>query len=66
MICVTQLVKNSKTLLNLQKLVIDFTPMIKATSTPVDFEDCAINSDSELEDWCEVGFELKSESVLVV
>ena len=50
MTCVTQLVKNSKTLLNLQKLVIDFTPMVKATSTPVDFEDCAINSDSVLED----------------
>ena len=50
MACVAQLVKNFKTLLNLRKLVIDSAAIIKATSTPVDFEDCATDSDSELED----------------
>ena len=50
MTCVAQLVKNPKTLLDLQKLVVDSAAVVKATSTPVDFEDCATDSDSELED----------------
>ena len=50
MTCVMQLVKNPKTLLNLQKLVVDFTAVVKATSTSIDFENCATDSDSEPED----------------
>ena len=47
---VTQLMKNSKILLNLQKLMVDSAAVVKATSTSVDFEDYATDSDSELED----------------
>ena len=47
---VMQLMKNPKTLLNLQKPMIDSTAIVKATSTSIDFEDCTIDSDPELED----------------
>ena len=47
---VTQLVKNSKILLNLQKLMVDYAAVVKATSTSVNFEDCTTDSDPELED----------------
>ena len=50
MTCMAQFVKNSKTLLNLQKLVVDSAAIIKATSTSVDFGDCTTDSDSELKD----------------
>ena len=50
MTCVVQLVKNPKTLLNLQKLVVDSAAVVKATSTSVDFGDCATDSDPEPED----------------
>jgi hypothetical protein len=48
--CVAQLVKNPKTLLDLQKLVVDSVAVTKAAAIPVDFGDCPTDSDPEPED----------------
>jgi hypothetical protein len=48
--CVAQLVKNPKTLLDLQKLVVDSAAVVKATPTTVDFGNCETDSDPEPED----------------
>lgn len=48
--CVAQLVKNPKTLVDLQKLVVDSAAVVKTTPTTVDFGDCATDSDPEPDD----------------
>ena len=46
---VTQLVKNFKTLQDLQKLMVDSSAVAKVTSTLVNFGNCTTDSDPEPE-----------------
>ena len=48
--CVAQLVKNPKTLLDLQKLVVDSTTVANPITIPIEFGDCPTDSDPEPED----------------
>jgi hypothetical protein len=43
-------VKNPKTLLDLQKLVVDSTAVANPTTIPIQFGDCPTDSDLEPED----------------